>query len=122
MQKRRILIVEDEPDVLKVIAFRVKKLGHEIVVAVDGQEAIDLIQEKKPDLVLLDLLLPVIDGYEVCRRIKSDEQLKDICVILLTASTVGSIADKARELKADDYMIKPFNSDVLLAKIEKHLA
>ena len=118
---KKILVVDDEPDILKVVIFRLKKLGHEIATATNGQEALDSIQKEKPDLILLDLRLPVIDGYEVCKRLKTDEELKHIPIILLTASTAGSIAEKTKEFKADDYLIKPFDMKELRAKVKKFL-
>ena len=78
---KKILVVDDEPDILSVIAFRLKKSGYEIVTAGDGKETLDLMQNWKPDLILLDIQLPVMDGYEVCRRIKADEELKHIPIV-----------------------------------------
>jgi len=116
---KRILVVDDEPDILKVIAVRLKAQGYEILTAVDGKEALDLIQQQRPDLVLLDLRLPVMDGYEVCRRMKSDDDLKDIPVIILTATVPEKLAQKMEELKANDYMTKPFIPENLLEKVKK---
>jgi CheY-like chemotaxis protein len=116
---KRILVVDDEPDILKVIEVRLKAQGYEILTAVDGKEALDLIQQQKPDLVLLDLRLPVMDGYEVCRRMKSDNELKGIPVIILTATVPEKLAQKMEELKADDYMTKPFVPENLLKKVKK---
>ena len=118
---KKILVVDDEPDILKLETFRLKKSGYEVATATDGREAFDLIQKEKPDLILLDLRLPIMDGYEVCKRLKADQELKHIPVILLTASTVGKIAGTAKELKADDYLTKPFHLQELLAKVKKFL-
>ncbi|MGB2706079.1 MAG: response regulator [Candidatus Omnitrophota bacterium] len=118
---KKVLVVDDEPDVLKIVGFRLKSAGYEIKKASDGQEALDLIKKDRPDLVLLDLRMPVMDGYEVCRRIKSDENLKDIPVIFLTASSGATIKDKAYEYKADDYIIKPFEPEELLRKVKKFI-
>ncbi|MDD5194571.1 MAG: response regulator [Candidatus Omnitrophica bacterium] len=119
---KKVLVVDDEPDVLKVVSFRLKKAGYEVLTAVNGKIAIDLILEDKPDLIILDLRMPVMDGYEVCTKIKADETLKKIPVILLTASSGGSnITEKMVELKADDCMIKPFNADELLKKVQKFI-
>lgn len=118
---RRILVVDDEPDILRIVTFRLKKLGYEIITAVNGQEALDLIKEKRPDLILLDLRLPVIDGYEVCKRLKTDEEFKQIPIILLTASSAGKISERTSEFKADDYIIKPFESEELLEKVKKFI-
>lgn len=120
MPKKRILIVDDEPDLVKVTSFRLKKLGYEISVSIGGREALELIRRDPPDLVLLDLLLPQMLGDEVCRQMKKDEKLKHIPVILFTATAV-SIPDKAREVGADDYITKPFNPQELLEKIKRFL-
>jgi len=119
--KKRILVVDDEPDIVKVILFRLRKIECEAVVAIDGQEALDKIQQSKPDLILLDLLLPVMSGEEVCKRIKANDELRNIPVILVTASTIGDLGEIAREIKADDYLTKPFDTDELIAKVKSFI-
>ncbi|MDD4183704.1 MAG: response regulator [Candidatus Omnitrophica bacterium] len=116
---KKVLVIDDEPDILKVISFRLKKSGYEILTAANGKIALDIISVNKPDLVLLDLRMPVMGGEEVCARIKSDSLLKNIPIILLTASSGGKIAEKAKELGVEDYLVKPFDSDVLLKKVQK---
>ncbi|MDD5097862.1 MAG: response regulator [Candidatus Omnitrophica bacterium] len=116
---KKILIVDDEPDLLRVTTFRLKKAGYEISSATNGQEALDLIRANPPDLVLLDLRLPLIDGYEVCRQVKSDPGLKHVPVILFTASIGHDISETVKKVMADDYVIKPFEPDDLLSKIKK---
>ena len=116
---KKILVVDDEPDILKVVVFRLEKAGYKVTAAEDGQKALDSVQREKPDLILLDLRLPVIDGYEVCKRLRSDEAFKKIPIIFLTASTAPTIIEKTKEYKADDYLIKPFEPDDLLKKVEK---
>ena len=116
---KKILVVDDESDILSVVKFRLKKEGYEIIEARDGQAALDLVKKEKPDLILLDLRLPVIDGYEVCRRLKSNETLKAIPVIFMTASSAGKVVEKSKEFQADDYIIKPFEPEVLLEKVKK---
>lgn len=118
---KKIMVVDDEPDILKVVIFRVKRLGHEVITATNGQEALDTAHKEKPDLILLDIRLPVMDGYEVCRRIKTDEKLKHIPIVFLTASSASKIAEKTKELKANDYLIKPFDPEELLKKIKKFI-
>jgi CheY-like chemotaxis protein len=118
---KKILIVDDEPDVLKVESFRVKKLGFDVVTAVDGEEALAMIKRENPALVLLDLHLPKIGGSEVCARIKADKDLNPIPVILVTASAENLI-DTAKLCGADDYLIKPFDPADLARKIEHYLS
>jgi len=115
---KRILIVDDEPDVLKLAAFRLKKWGYEIITAIDGQMGLDMIRSEKPDLVLLDLRLPNMDGTDVCRQVKNDEALKHIPIILFTATADIAVAETAKEVKADDYIVKPFEPEQLLEKIK----
>ena len=86
--KKRILIVEDEPALAKLTSFRLKSAGYEVIIAVDGRQGLKMAGKERPDLIVLDLELPVMDGYEVCRRLKDNESLKDIPVVILTASVV----------------------------------
>ena len=118
---KKILVVDDEPDILKIVTFRLKKEGYEVLTAVNGQKALDLVNSQRPDLILLDLRLPVVDGYEVCKRVKTDEGLRQIPVILITASSAGKIAEKTKEFRADDYLIKPFEPEELLDKVKKFI-
>lgn len=116
---KKILVVDDEPDILEVIIFRLESKRYHVLKAGDGKEAMDIVRRDRPDLVLLDLRLPIIDGYEVCRLIKSDDELKDIKVILLTASVTTSVTEKINELDADGCIIKPFIAEDFLRKVEE---
>ena len=118
---KKILVVDDEPDIRKLTSLRLKLSGYEAITAVDGKDALDSIRQQKPDLVLLDLLLPVIDGFEVCKKIKADEELKQIPVILFTARSDTMTVEKAKQLGASDYMTKPFNPEEMLNKIKQAL-
>jgi DNA-binding response OmpR family regulator len=114
---KRILIVDDEPDVLRLVALRLKKSGYEVLTASDGKTGLDMINSEKPDLVLLDLRLPNMDGIDVCKHAKSDEALKDIPIILFTATADVEVAETAKETGANDYIVKPFEPNELLEKI-----
>jgi two-component system alkaline phosphatase synthesis response regulator PhoP len=114
---KKILIVDDEPDILKVIVFRLKKLGYEIITAVEGEGALDLIKDEKPDLIILDLRLPKKCGNEICLDIKKHNNLKDIPVIIVTASS-DKIKEIAKDCQADDYILKPFDSEEFINKIK----
>ncbi len=118
--KKKILIIDDEPDILKLVSLRLKKLGHDILTADNGKDGLDSIKANKPDMILLDLILPVISGEKICRQIKKDEELKHIPVILFTASDV-SVADTAKQLGAEDYIAKPFDPKKLVEKVQKIL-
>ena len=117
---KRILVIEDEMDVLKMTVFRLKKAGYDVLTADDGKKGLDTVEQERPDFIFLDLNLPVMDGYEVCRELKKDEELKKIPVVILSASSDG-IKEKSIEIGADDYIIKPYEPQELLNKIEKFL-
>jgi len=118
---KRILIVDDEPDILRVTAFRLKKAGYETSSAVNGQEALDLVRASPPDLILLDLRLPLISGDDVCRQIKADDKLKHIPIILFTASVGQDISERVKAVGADEHIVKPFEPEDLLEKIKKFI-
>ncbi|MDD4899993.1 MAG: response regulator [Candidatus Omnitrophica bacterium] len=115
---KRVLVVDDEEIMLKVVSYRLKSLGYQILTAVNGKQGLEMIKAEKPDLVILDVRLPLMDGREVCRAVKTEDGLKHIPVILLTASS-EDIAQKAKECCADDYSLKPFDPADLTAKIKK---
>ena len=119
--KKRILVVDDEPDVSKSIVFRLQKRGYAVTAAFDGQEALDRVVKEKPDLIFLDLKLPVLDGYEVCRRVKGDPSLKKIPVIFLTADTSVGISESAKEAGAEGFILKPFEPEEIFAIVGKYL-
>jgi two-component system alkaline phosphatase synthesis response regulator PhoP len=121
MPSKKILIVDDEPDILKVVSYRLKKMGYNMLLAVNGQEGLDMAEKERPDLILLDLRLPMMDGYEVCRRLKANKELDRIPIILLSASQATRIKEKLTECKADDYIVKPFELKELLDKIERFI-
>ena len=117
----RILIVEDTPTNIQTLSAILKQEGYLISVAINGRQAVDVIDKVKPDLVLMDVMMPEMDGYEACRIIKSRAEWKDLPIIFLTAKT--EVADIVRgfELGAVDYVGKPFNAHELLARVNTHL-
>ena len=118
---KKILIVDDEPDLLKPSLFRLKKQGYETVSASDGEEALKIARDQKPDLILLDIKLPVLNGYEVCERLKADETMRAIPVIFLTADASVGVEEGAKKARAAGYLLKPFDINQLLAKIKEFL-
>jgi DNA-binding response OmpR family regulator len=122
MAKKKILIVDDEPDILRLASLRLKKLGYDVIMAIDGKKALDVIRSEKPDLVLLDLLLPVMNGTDVCKKTKNDEKLKHIPIVLFTAHSDSMTAERAGKFGADDYVVKPLAPEELVDKIEDVLA
>ncbi|MDO8489314.1 MAG: response regulator [Candidatus Omnitrophota bacterium] len=115
-----ILLIDDELDLVEVTRMRLEKSGYKVLTAPNAGEALELLQNNLPDLILLDLLLPDIRGEEVCKKLKSDDRLKNIPVILFTAS-VSDIPKVAKEIGADDYIAKPFDPEVLLRKIKRFI-
>ncbi|HDR00048.1 MAG TPA: response regulator [candidate division WOR-3 bacterium] len=119
-----ILIADDEADILVVTATRLEAAGYRTVTAADGREALDILRHQQPDLVLLDLRMPKVDGYEFCRTVKDDPNLDRVPVILFSASSsrAENLRDKCLALGADGYISKPFISTELLAAVEHALA
>ncbi|MDM0932128.1 response regulator transcription factor [Clostridium perfringens] len=118
MTNKKVLIVDDEEHIRELIKFNLKKEGYDIEVAINGVEALNIIREIKFDLILLDLMLPEIDGLEVCKEIRRNEETSDIPVMMITAK--GEEFDKVLglELGADDYITKPFSIRELMARVK----
>ncbi|GAA0069463.1 response regulator transcription factor [Clostridium sardiniense] len=118
MAQEKILIVDDEEHILELLKFNIKNAGYEVITANNGLDGVKLAKEEKPDLVLLDLMLPGMDGYDVCKEIKKNKETNNTAIIMLTAK--GEELDKilGLELGADDYMTKPFSIRELLARVK----
>jgi DNA-binding response OmpR family regulator len=117
----KILIVEDEPNIVVPLQFIMKDNGYDVAVAFSGEEAVDAITESKPDLILLDIMLPGMDGYELCQMIRQNPDWKGIKIIFLTA--LGREADRAKgmALDADAYITKPFSNKEVVEKVRNLL-
>lgn len=113
----KVVIVEDEPDINEALTYSLKHDGYRVWSEVDGRRGLDLIREKTPDLVLLDLMLPGVDGMEICRQIKSDPVVKGTCIIMVTAKGDESDVLIGLGFGADDYVTKPFKTRELLARV-----
>ncbi|MFC1725043.1 response regulator transcription factor [candidate division KSB1 bacterium] len=120
-EKKRILIVDDEPDLLMALKIRLTAAGFEVIMGKDGAEGLEKARNEKPDLILLDLMLPKINGYKVCRFLKFDENYRNIPVIMLTARAEEDDKTLGLETGADEYMTKPFDNKKLIALINKFL-
>ncbi|MFZ1150544.1 MAG: response regulator [Xanthobacteraceae bacterium] len=119
---KRILVVEDQPDNRQIIRDMLAGTGYEITEAENGEEALAAIAKQRPDLILMDIQLPVMDGYAATRRIKTDPALKSIPVIAVTSYALSGEEKKAREAGCDDYVPKPYSPRQLLAKIRQYLS
>jgi DNA-binding response OmpR family regulator len=117
-----VLVAEDDEDIRELVVFRLEQAGYTVVAAKDGEEAFGIAQENKPDLAVLDVMMPKLDGIELTRRIRADATLSGLPVILLTASVQEAAVARGFEAGADDYIRKPFSPPELLARIEAVLA
>ncbi len=117
MARERILVVDDEQDILELIRYNLSREGYQIEAVKSGEEAIKIARDRHPDLIILDLMLPGIDGLDVCRLLKNESRTADIPIIMLTAKGEDSDVVTGLELGADDYMVKPFSPKELIARV-----
>ena len=115
---KRVLVVDDEMHLARILQFTLKNAGYDVYLAYDGREALEKVSEVNPDLVILDLVLPLVDGYKVCNTIKGNPTTNHIPVIILTARDLDTLQFD-EEIMADEIMQKPFNTDKLLDEINK---
>ena len=118
MPKTTVLVIEDDRSLVEVLSYNLKAAGYEVLVATDGQDGLLRAQTKSPDIVVLDLMLPVVDGLDVCRRLRADASTRDLPIIMLTAKAEESDELIGFSLGADDYVAKPFSVKVLLERIK----
>jgi two-component system phosphate regulon response regulator PhoB len=121
MSKARILIVDDEEDILELLRYNISKEGYDVISAENGEGCLKLAHSHTPDLIILDLMMPDIDGLDVCKRLKKEDETKSIPVIMLTAKDTESDIIVGLELGADDYIAKPFSPKVLVARMKSVL-
>jgi len=119
---KRILIVEDNPQNRYLMSFLLEQQGYELLVAEDGAAALDMLEREVPDLILMDMQLPRIDGYEATRRIKADQRFRDIPLVALTAHSMERDEERARQAGCDEFVTKPVDADGLLALVANLLA
>lgn len=118
MSQEKIVVVEDEPDILEVFSYNLKREGFEVATSLDGSSGLKLIQQSMPDLVLLDLMLPGMDGLDICRHLKSDVKTQNIPIIMVTAKGEESDIVLGLGIGADDYITKPFSPKELVARVK----
>lgn len=117
-----ILIVDDEPSIIVPVQFLMEQNGYEVMIAFSGEEAMESIIKTPPDLILLDIMLPVIDGFEVCQRVRENPEWNQIKIILLTAMGSDANVAKGLSLGADSYIIKPFSNTEIVEKVKELLS
>lgn len=118
MSKKQILVVDDEEDILELISFNLTKEGYDVICTPTGEKALDVIGTERPDLVVLDLMLPGINGLEVAKALRNDPGIRDIPIVMLTAKGEESDIVAGLELGADDYVTKPFSPRILAARVK----
>jgi DNA-binding response OmpR family regulator len=114
---KRILIVDDEPNILISIEFLMKREGYDVAIARDGEEGLEAIRAQRPDLVVLDVMMPKRDGFEVCAQVRADQKLSGVRILMLTAKGREAEIKKGLALGADAYIPKPFSTHELVAKV-----
>jgi len=118
---KKILVIDDEPELVRAITVRFEASGYKAIPAFDGQEGIAKAKKLKPDLILLDIIMPGMDGYEVCRRLKADPDTKNIPVLILTASGQRDLEEKCTSAGGNIVITKPFDTEDLLASVNKFI-
>ena len=121
-EPKRILICDDDPAILRVLQVNLEVEGYTALLAHHGEEALEVAARENPDLIILDIMMPRLDGYQTCERLKQDDALKHIPVVFLSAKAQQSDIDKGKTYGVADYLTKPFDPDVLVDTIERLLA
>ena len=118
---RRVLLVDDEQSIQTLLSYPLRRDGYEVVQATDGREALERFEERPFDLVVLDVMMPPPDGYDVCQRMRADPRMKDTKIIMLTARGRDVERERGLAVGADDYITKPFSTRELMAKVREIL-
>lgn len=118
---KKILVVDDDPYILMSLEFLMKKNGFDVMIARNGTEALDIINNQSPDLILLDIMMPDVDGYAICKYVKSTKHLKDIVVVFVSAKTKDTDVQKGYKLGASLYISKPFSTRDLVKQVKELL-
>jgi two-component system, OmpR family, alkaline phosphatase synthesis response regulator PhoP len=121
MNSKKILIVDDEVDLVETVRFPLEMEGYRVLVSYNGEDALNQARKENPDLILLDLMLPKMDGYKVCRLLKFDDRCKHIPILMLTAKSQEKDMTLGMEAGANEYLTKPFDIRDLLKKVKAHL-
>ena len=120
-QTRSVLVCDDDPLLLDLLEYKLGMRGYAVRRALNGEEALSGLAEARPDIVVLDAMMPIIDGFEVLRRVREDDSLKDIPILMLTARKQERDVVSALELGASDYLVKPFSPEELVARLARLL-
>lgn len=115
---RSVLVVDDEANIVLSLEFLLKRAGYDVRVARNGEEAVKAVAERVPDLIVLDVMMPILDGYHVCETIRADPNLRSVRILMLTAKSRDVEREKALALGADDYITKPFSTRDLVERVK----
>lgn len=118
---KKILLVDDEPDIIEILQFMLESQGYECITATDGEEGLKKAREINPDIIILDVMMPKINGYKICRLLKFDNKYKDIPILMLTARSQDEDKLIGEETGADEYITKPFEVDEVIETIKKYI-
>ncbi len=121
MEKKKILVVDDQVDLVKTLQFALEFEQYKVLVSYNGEDALNQARKENPDLILLDVMLPKLDGYKVCRLLKFDEHYKHIPILMMTAKSQEKDKLIGKETGADEYITKPFDMEKLLEKVKAYL-
>jgi two-component system alkaline phosphatase synthesis response regulator PhoP len=121
MDQKKILIADDNENIRDALTYLLEDEGYELLLAKDGADTLRKVRERKPDILFLDIMMPEINGYDVCRTIKNDPDLKSIHVIMLTAKGQVAEQERGKEVGADEYIVKPFSPMEILARVKNLL-
>lgn len=119
--KKKIIIVDDEPNIVMTLEYTFKKQDFEVYIARDGSEALEILESVIPDVIMLDIMMPKVDGYQTLKLIKENDQLKDVKVVFLTAKNKASDIEEGLKLGADKYLTKPFSVKKIVSEIKELL-
>ncbi len=122
MNRKKILVIDDETEFVDMLKMRLEANRYEVITAADGAEGVDKALKEGPDLIILDIVMPKMDGYQVLLRLKNEDQTRHVPIVMLTAKSESGSIFRSQELRADDYLIKPFDTQELLDLVGRYTA
>ena len=120
--ERLVLVADDDADVRELVAFRLTRAGYEVITAADGEEALELALRRRPQVCVIDVMMPKLDGFQVTERLRASDELSEVAILLLTASVEDAAVDRGLAAGADDYVKKPFSPAELVSRVAGALA
>jgi CheY-like chemotaxis protein len=121
-ERKKILVVDDEPTLALLVKMRLESHGFSVSIALNGLQALKAIEKSKPDLILLDIVMPEMRGDELCKQLRQEESTRTLPIVIITASQHGELADQCLDFGANGVIMKPFDSQTLLSEIHRHIS